>query len=115
MAEHTRVEWEFALVGAGCEACAPCAISEAIETEGGGGAALALAGLTVKAITPVASAAADATATPRFSRHLESRRSMYVHSVENRPAHLDDAHRGIKIKMPARKVARPLLSVNDRG
>ncbi len=79
MVTHTRVEREFALVKAGCEACAPCAISEAIETEGGGGAALA--GLMVKAITPVASAAADATAQPRFSRHLESRRSMKVRSL----------------------------------
>jgi hypothetical protein len=108
MAEHTRVAWEFALVGAGCEAWAPCAISEAIKTEGGGGAALA--GLTVKASTPVASAtadaAADATAKPRFRRHLESRRSMRVHSVGNCPAHLADALRGIKVMTPARNVAR---------
>jgi hypothetical protein len=29
---HTRTEREFARVRAGCEACALCAISEAIET-----------------------------------------------------------------------------------
>jgi hypothetical protein len=92
MAAHTRVEREFALVNAGCEACAPCAVSEAIETCGGGGDALA--GLTVKAITPVASAAADVTAKPRLGRHLESRRSMRVRSVENCPAHLADARGG---------------------
>ena len=31
-AAHARAEREFALVKAGCEACAPCDISEAIET-----------------------------------------------------------------------------------
>jgi hypothetical protein len=68
-AAHAWLEREFAAVLGGCEACALCEISEAIDTCGGGAAVAALA---VIAITPAASAAADATATPRLNRHLEN-------------------------------------------